>query len=406
MSLAVSLSRTAPRSSAAGGMLLKRGYHNAVRHRTSFNIFSSPSSSYDASSHAGPGAAVVLRFTPSLQQQQQHQPRQHQPQMRSRFHTTTQTASSHAPMSFSDLSTRKKVTINTLRKMYEKGEKITMITAHDFPSGLLADQAGIDCVLVGDSLAMVGLGMEFKKGLIQTLKDMLHHSRAVARGVRSAFLVADLPMGSYELSPQQALQSSISLVQKGRATSVKIEGGKEVAPTIKTITNMGIPVLAHIGLTPQRQGSLGGFVVQSKTAASASKLLSDALAVQDAGAWGVVLEAVPADVAKLVTDALDIPTIGIGAGDGTSGQVLVQIDMLGNFPAGRFLPKFVKKYADVFEVSKKAIVEYKDEVKAGQYPAQEHTYPVKEQEVAEFKKIVENRKAEIEASKERRRSFE
>ncbi|KAK6542875.1 hypothetical protein TWF694_006814 [Orbilia ellipsospora] len=393
MSLVLSLSRTVPRSSAACGNVLKRGYHSTVRHRTSINIFSSPSY---ASHHAATGAAV-LSLTPLLQQH-------HQPQPHSKFHTTTQNASSHAPMSFSDLSTRKKVTINTLRKMYEKGEKITMITAHDFPSGLLADQAGIDCVLVGDSLAMVGLGMEDTNQI--SLDDMLHHSRAVARGVRSAFLVADLPMGSYELSPQQALQSSISLVQKGRATSVKIEGGKEVAPTIKTITNMGIPVLAHIGLTPQRQGSLGGFVVQSKTAASASKLLSDALAVQDAGAWGVVLEAVPADVAKLVTEALDIPTIGIGAGDGTSGQVLVQIDMLGNFPTGRFLPKFVKRYADVFEVSKKAIVEYKDEVKAGQYPAQEHTYPVKEQEVAEFKKIVESRKAEIDASKERRRSFE
>ncbi|KAF3925782.1 hypothetical protein ABW20_dc0101540 [Dactylellina cionopaga] len=265
--------------------------------------------------------------------------------------------------------------------MYEKGEKITMLTAHDFPSGLLADQSGIDCILVGDSLAMVGLGMEDTNQI--TLDDMIHHSRAVARGVRSAFLVTDLPMGSYELSPQQALQSSIALVQKGRATSVKIEGGKEIAPTIKAITTMGIPVLGHIGLTPQRQGSLGGFVVQSKTAASASKLLSDALAVQDAGAWGMVLEAVPADVARLVTEALDIPTIGIGA--------------------GRFLPKFVKKYADVFEVSKKAITEYKDEVKAGTYPAQEHTYPVKEQEVVEFKQILEKRKAEIAASKERRR---
>ncbi|KAJ6265017.1 hypothetical protein Dda_1172 [Drechslerella dactyloides] len=331
-------------------------------------------------------------------------PQLHFGRSHAKFHTSTRAASAHAPMALSDLSTRKKVTINTLRRMYEKGEKITMITAHDFPSGLLADQAGIDVVLVGDSLAMVGLGMEDTNQI--SLDDMLHHSRAVARGVRSAFLVADLPMGSYELSPKQALQSSISLVQKGRATSVKIEGGKEIAPTISAITTMGIPVLAHIGLTPQRQGSLGGFVVQSKTAAAASKLLSDALAVQDAGAWGVVLEAVPADVARLVTEALDIPTIGIGAGEGTSGQVLVQIDMLGNFPSGRFLPKFVKKYADVFEVSRAAINEYKDEVKAGTYPAVEHTYPVKEQEVVAFKQIIEQRKSEIETSKQRRRSFE
>ncbi|EPS35121.1 hypothetical protein H072_11502 [Dactylellina haptotyla CBS 200.50] len=387
MSLAA-VSRTACRPSS--GNLLRRSLHSAARH---------PAPILLASSHAAVAGSTCPRPSHS-----HSAPGFYQPQHSAQFHTTTQKASSHAPMSFSDLSTRKKVTINTLRKMYEKGEKITMITAHDFPSGILADQAGIDCILVGDSLAMVGLGMEDTNQI--SLDDMLHHSRAVARGVRSAFLVADLPMGSYELSPKQALQSSIALVQKGRATSVKIEGGKEIAPTIKAITTMGIPVLAHIGLTPQRQGSLGGFVVQSKTAASASKLLSDALAVQDAGAWGVVLEAVPADVARLVTEALDIPTIGIGAGEGTSGQVLVQIDMLGNFPTGRFLPKFVKKYADVFEVSKKALVEFKDEVKSGQYPAQEHTYPVKEQEVAEFKKIVEHRKPEIDASKERRRSFD
>src|SRR5947209_4837723 len=186
---------------------------------------------------------------------------------------------------------------------------------------------------------------------------MLHHSRAVARGVRSAFIVADLPMGSYELSPEQALASSIKLIQQGRVASVKLEGGRELASTISSITRMGIPVLGHIGLTPQRQASLGGFVVQSKSAAGASKLLSDALALQDAGVWGMVLEAVPGDVARLVTESLDVPTIGIGAGEGCSGQVLVQIDMLGNFPEGRFLPKFVKKYGDVFERSRNAIKE-------------------------------------------------
>jgi len=188
---------------------------------------------------------------------------------------------------------------------------------------------------------------------------MLHHSLAVSRGVHFAFIVADLPMGSYELSPQQALQSSLALIQKGRASSVKLEGGSELVPTVSAITTVGIPVLGHIGLTPQRSASLGGFVVQGKSASSANKILSDALALQDAGVWGLVLEAVPADVARMVTEALDIPTIGIGAGEGCSGQVLVQIDMLGNFPAGRFMPKFVKKYSDIFEQSKSAIMEYK-----------------------------------------------
>lgn len=179
------------------------------------------------------------------------------------------------------------------------------------------------------------------------------------RGVRSAFAVGDLPMGSYEISPEQALESSIRLIQKGRVESVKLEGGKEMYKTIKKITTAGIPVLGHIGLTPQRQHSLGGFRVQGKTARAAEEILEDALAIQEAGCFGMVLEALPADVARLITEELNVPTIGIGAGNATSGQVLVQIDMLGNFPEGRFMPKFVKQYADIFAASKKAIEQYK-----------------------------------------------
>lgn len=205
-------------------------------------------------------------------------------------------------------------------------------------------------------------------------------------------------MGTYEISPEQALESSIRVIKEGRVRSVKLEGGKEMAPTISKITTAGIPVLAHIGLTPQRQNALGGFRVQGKTTASAIKLLEDAFAVQEAGAYAVVLEAVPAEVAALVTKKLSIPTIGIGAGNGCSGQVLVQVDMLGNFPPGRFLPKFVKKYGDVWSEAKRAIEEYRTEVKSRAYPAPEHTYPMSmsQEEFSEFERLIEEKRASIE----------
>lgn len=196
-------------------------------------------------------------------------------------------------------------------------------------------------------------------------------------------------MGSYEVSPTQALESAIKLVKSGRVQSVKLEGGAEMAPTIAAITRAGIPVLAHIGLTPQRQNALGGFRVQGKTTASALKLLTDALAVQDAGAFGVVLEAVPDQVAELLTQKLSIPTIGIGAGNKCSGQVLVQVDMSGNFAPGRFLPKFVKKYGDVWGESRRAIEAYRADVKDRSYPAPEHTYPMPEAELTEFRRLIE-----------------
>lgn len=195
-------------------------------------------------------------------------------------------------------------------------------------------------------------------------------------------------MGSYEVSPEQALETAIRFIKQGRMQSVKLEGGKEMAPTIRKITSAGIPVLGHVGLTPQRQNSLGGFRVQGKTASGAMKLLEDALAVQEAGAYAMVLEAVPAEVAKLITDKLSIPTIGIGAGNGCSGQVLVQIDMMGNFPPGRFLPKFVKKYGDVWGESMRAMEAYRNEVKSRQYPATEHTYPIAKEALEAFENEV------------------
>lgn len=194
-------------------------------------------------------------------------------------------------------------------------------------------------------------------------------------------------MGSYEISPEQAVESAIRIIKQGRMQSVKLEGGVEMAATIKRITSAGIPVVAHIGLTPQRQNALGGFRVQGKSAEGAARLLRDALAVQDAGAFMVVLEAVPAEVAAIITKKLQIPTIGIGAGNGCSGQVLVQIDMTGNFPPGRFLPKFAKKYADVWAEAMQGISQYRAEVKDRSYPSPEYTYPMPKSELEAFKRM-------------------
>ncbi|THX87881.1 hypothetical protein D6D05_01973 [Aureobasidium pullulans] len=294
--------------------------------------------------------------------------------------------SSHSPLGSSSLPTRKKVTLPTIMSLYRKNEPITVITAHDFPSAHVADQAGMDIVLVGDSLAMVALGMDDTSEVL--MEEMLLHCRSVARGAKSAFIVGDLPMGTYEISPDQALASAITMIKTGRVHAIKLEGGADMAPTIKKITSAGIPVLAHVGLTPQRQNSLGGFRVQGKTTASALKLLDDAIAVQEAGAFAMVVEAVPAEIATLMTKKLRVPTIGIGAGNGCSGQVLVQVDMLGNFPPGRFLPKFVKKYGDVWGEASRAIALYKEEVKSRVYPAIEHTYPMPKEELAEFRRLI------------------
>ncbi|KAL8668402.1 MAG: hypothetical protein Q9168_006966 [Polycauliona sp. 1 TL-2023] len=299
--------------------------------------------------------------------------------------------SSHSPLGNPLPPQRKKVTINTLRALHQKDEPITVITAHDFPSAHVADHAGMDMVLVGDSLAMVALGMEDTSEVV--LEEMILHCRSVSRATRAAFTVGDLPMGSYEIAPEQALESAIKVVKEGRMQAVKLEGGLEYATTIEKITRAGIPVLGHIGLTPQRQHSIGGFRVQGKTTIGALKVLEDALAVQAAGCFAVVIEAVPAEVAALVTQKLRIPTIGIGAGNGCSGQVLVQTDMLGNFPPGRFLPKFVKQYGNVWAESMKAIEAYKSEVKSRQYPAPANTYPMPPEEFTEFERLISLKRA-------------
>ncbi|KAK9467244.1 3-methyl-2-oxobutanoate hydroxymethyltransferase [Lipomyces arxii] len=280
-------------------------------------------------------------------------------------------------------SQRSKVTLHAIRNMYRKKIPISALTVHDFPSAMVADRAGVDLVLVGDSLAMVALGYESTNYL--SMDEMLYHCRAVARGSKAPFIVADLPFGTYEVSPQQALASSIQLVRDGHAEAVKLEGGSEMAETVRAITVTGIPVLGHIGLTPQRSTSLGGFRVQGKTAAEAESLAQSARDLQDAGCFGVVLEAMPAEVADYVTNSITIPTIGIGAGSGCDGQILVQLDMLGNFD--RFTPKFVKKYANNFSTNVDAIENYVNDVKSKDFPSLEHTYPMSDTELEKLKKL-------------------
>ncbi|KAA8647788.1 hypothetical protein EYZ11_004720 [Aspergillus tanneri] len=283
--------------------------------------------------------------------------------------------------------TRPPFTVNSLRALYEKKEPVTMLTAHDAPSALAADLAGIDLILVGDSLAMVALGLEGTSEV--ALDTMLLYCRSVSRVVKSSFIVGDLPFGSYGVTQEQGVESAIRMIKEGRAHGIKLEGGAELAPTMASISRTGIPVFAHIGLTPQREHALGGFKPQGKSAANAVKIFHDALAAQKAGAVAVVLEAVPAEIAREITQRLRIPTIGIGAGSGCSGQVLVQNDMAGNFPPGRHIPKFVKQYGNVWKETESAIKSFREEVKNQQFPEYRHTYAMKSEELEKFKRIMD-----------------
>jgi 3-methyl-2-oxobutanoate hydroxymethyltransferase len=273
-----------------------------------------------------------------------------------------------------------KITIHTLQAKKQRGEPITMVTAYDYPSGLLVEQAGLDVILVGDSLSMVVLGNETT--LPVTMDIMLHHCQAVARGASIPFLIGDMPFGSYEVSPEEAVRNAVRFLKEGGMEAVKLEGGREMAETVRAIVAAGIPVQGHIGLTPQSISALGGYRVQGKTAASAARLLGDALALQDAGCFSIVLEAVPAAVAQTISQRLYIPTIGIGAGAGCDGQVLVYHDLLGLFD--RFTPKFVRQYANVAADIRQALTDYKEDVLARRFPAEEHTYPMDEDELAGF----------------------
>lgn len=265
-----------------------------------------------------------------------------------------------------------KNTIITFKQSKQQGRKISMLTAYDYSTAKLMDEAGINAILVGDSLGNVVLGYE--DTLSVTMEDMIHHGAAVARGAKNAMVVVDMPFMSYQASVYDAVVNAGRLMKEGRASAVKLEGGKEVCPQVKAVTEAGIPVMGHLGLTPQSINALGGHRVQGKTQQAAQKLLDDARALQEAGVFAVVLECVPEKLADKVTKELEIPTIGIGAGSGCDGQVLVYQDMLGMF--SDFTPKFVKKFANVGQVMKEAFKSYIDEMQQGSFPSQEHCYSI------------------------------
>lgn len=268
-----------------------------------------------------------------------------------------------------------KNTVATFKQQKENGDKITMLTAYDYSTAKLMDESGVNSILVGDSLGMVMLGYE--DTISVTMDDMIHHTAAVSRGAKNALVVGDMPFMSYQTSVYDAVVNAGRLMKEGRCQAVKLEGGASVCPQIKSITEAGIPVVAHIGLTPQSINMFGGFKVQGKSEEAAQKLIDEALAVEAAGAFAVVLECVPARLAKLISEKLSIPTIGIGAGAGCDGQVLVYQDMLLMF--SDFKPKFVKQFADVGSLMREGFKAYIDEVKSGAFPAEEHTFKISDE---------------------------
>lgn len=265
-----------------------------------------------------------------------------------------------------------KKTVSTFQKAKEDGKKLTMLTAYDYSTSKLVDEAGIDSILVGDSLGNVILGYE--DTISVTMEDMIHHGAAVARGAKEALVVIDMPFMSYQTSVYDAVVNAGRLMKEGRANAVKLEGGVSVCPQIKAITEASIPVVAHLGLTPQSINAFGGFKVQGKSEASAKQIIEDALKIEEAGAFAVVLEGIPAKLASIITKKLRIPTIGIGAGKDCDGQVLVYQDMLGMF--SDYVPKFVKQFANVGDIMKGAFQNYIKEVQEGSFPAEEHTYSI------------------------------
>lgn len=280
------------------------------------------------------------------------------------------------PVSSVSTIKRKKVTVQTLRGKKQNGEVITMLTAYDYPTALAIDQAEVDVILVGDSLGMVVLG--YPNTLPVTMEDMLHHCKAVARGAQYALLVGDMPFMSYQVSAAEAVRNAGRFLQEAGMDAVKLEGGRERLNAIHAILAAGIPVMGHLGLTPQSVNQLGGFRPRGREAAAAQRLVEDALLLQDAGCFAIVLESLPARLAKLISERLEIPTIGIGAGAGCDGQVLVTHDLLGLFD--RFTPRFVKKYADLHGVMTQAFAAYKADVESRAFPAVEHSVEMPEQE--------------------------
>lgn len=268
----------------------------------------------------------------------------------------------------------KKFTVSSFLNAKAKNEKISMLTAYDYSTAKLLDEAGVESLLVGDSLGMVMLGYE--NTLQVTVEDMIHHCRAVARGTKRAMVIGDMPFLSYHISTEETVRNAGRIIQEGNAHAVKLEGGREIIDKVKAIVNAQIPVIGHLGLTPQSINMFGGFKVQGKTTEQAQKIIDDAMLLQEAGVFAIVLECVPEKLAKLISEKLTIPTIGIGAGKYCDGQVLVTHDMLGMFTD--FTPKFVKKYVNLCDEIKNGTRSYIEELKAEEFPAKEHTFSIEE----------------------------
>ena len=280
-----------------------------------------------------------------------------------------------APVPDSSKITPKK-TIQTFRQKKAKGDPICMLTGYDYPTALALDRAGIDAILVGDSLGMVVLG--YDNTLPVSMTEMLHHCRAVAKGAKSALLIGDMPFMSYQVSKEEAVRNAGRFLQEAGMDAIKLEGGRERLNTIRAINEAGIPVMGHLGLTPQSIHAMGGFRPQGRTSLTAKCILEDSVALEEAGCFSIVLESIPARLAELISKRISIPTIGIGAGSGCDGQVLVTHDMLGLFD--RFTPKFVKKYANLHSEMERAFGDYIKEVKDGNFPAAEHSVDMPEEE--------------------------
>lgn len=289
--------------------------------------------------------------------------------------------------------TGNKVNVQTLQAKKLHGEPITFLTAYDYPTAVALDRSGIDGILVGDSLGMVVLGYE--NTLPVTMQEMLHHCRAVSRGVSRAHLVGDMPFMSYQASVADALRNAGSILQKGGMDAVKLEGGRERVPAIRAIISAGIPVMGHLGLTPQSVHQLGGWKIQGKSTQAAKIIVEDSLILEDAGCYAIVLESIPAEVARLIASRLSIPVIGIGAGADCDGQVLVTHDVLGLFD--RFTPSFVKKYADLFSEMERAFKEYISDVKERKFPASEHAHSMDAQALRDLMREIELQGFEIES---------
>jgi 3-methyl-2-oxobutanoate hydroxymethyltransferase len=272
---------------------------------------------------------------------------------------------------------REKVTINKLRQKKASGQKITMMTAYDYPTARLVDESEIDTILVGDSLAMVVLGYESTVPV--TMDEMIHHCKAVSRGAKRSFIIGDMPFMSYHLSMEQAVENAGRFIKEAACDAVKLEGGSDMAPVVRAVVKAGIPVCAHIGLTPQTATMLGGFKVQGKDAESARALVKSAEDLEQAGAFMIVMECIPDLLAAKITKTLTIPTIGIGAGKDCDGQVLVFHDLVGLFE--RFTPKFVKQYINLSPLIKEALTQYKNEVERGTFPGPEHRFSMKQEEL-------------------------